>query len=87
MTEEKLRKVVTALTVAATTLFVILLGVLVYQAITISVLKNKEEKLIKETSKLEEIIEEGKLDAEYYESEIGKDWLAFQLGFINTGDN
>ena len=67
MTEEKLRKVVTAITVAATTLFII--------------------RLTKENAKLEQVIEEGKLDAEYFESEIGLDWLAFQKGFIYSGDN
>ncbi len=87
MTEEKLRKVVTAITVAATTLFIILLAVIVYQVITISVLKNKEDRLTKENAKLEQVIEEGKLDAEYFESEIGLDWLAFQKGFIYSGDN
>ncbi|MBO5479640.1 MAG: hypothetical protein J6A63_00415 [Clostridia bacterium] len=82
MTQDKMRKLVTACAVAATTLLVVLLAVLIYQWITYGVLKSRREKLEAENQKLEQLIEEGKMDAEYYESVMGKEWLAFQQGFV-----
>ena len=48
MTQEKLRKVVTAVTVAATALLVFLLAVIVYQVVTMCVLTNREKELEEE---------------------------------------
>ncbi len=84
MTQEKLRKVVTAVTVAATALLVFLLAVIVYQVVTMCVLTNRERALEEENKKLQQQIDENTLDAEYYESVIGKEWLAFQNGFIRN---
>lgn len=84
MTQEKLRKVVTAVTVAATALLVFLLAVIVYQVVTMCVLTNREKELEEENKKLQQQIDENTLDAEYYESVIGKEWLAFQNGFIRN---
>ena len=82
MTQEKLRKVVTAVTVAATALFVFLLAVIVYQVVTMCVLTKREKELEEENKKLQQQIDENTLDAEYYESIMGKEWLAFQNGFV-----
>ena len=35
-----------------------------------------------ENARLEETIAQGTKDAEYYESVMGKEWLAFQNGFV-----
>ncbi len=86
MTEEKMRKVITASVVAATTLVVFLLAVLVYQWITLGVLNSRKAKLEAENEVLMEQIEKGGETAEYYESVMGKEWLAFQEGFIHKGD-
>ena len=86
MTQEKMRKVITASVVAATTLVVFLLAVLVYQWITLGVLNNRKAKLEQENTVLQEQIEKGGETAEYYESLMGKEWLAFQEGFIHQGD-
>ena len=86
MTEEKMRKVITASVVAATTLIVFLLAVLVYQWITLGVLNNRKDKLLQENAALEEQIQKGGETAEYYESVMGKEWLAFQEGFVYTGE-
>lgn len=86
MTEEKMRKVITASVVAATALVIFLLAVLVYQWITIGVLNNRKAKLAEENATLMEQIEKGGETAEYFESIMGKEWLAFQEGFIHKGD-
>lgn len=82
MTQEKMRKIITACVAAATLLLVILLGVLIYQWIKIGVLNGRIDKIEKENARLEELIEAGEKDAEYYESVMGKEWLAFQNGFV-----
>lgn len=86
MTQEKLRKIITASVVAATALVVFLLGVLIYQWITFAVLNNRIEELDKQNEALKEQIVEGEENAEYFESIMGKEWLAFQEGFIRQGD-
>lgn len=83
MTQDKLRRIITACVVGATTLLVFLLGVLVYQWITLGVLNNRISSLAEETTKLEEVIARGEEDAAWYESDIYKDWAAFEKGFVH----
>ena len=82
MTQEKLRRVVTAAVVAGTTLFVVLLSVLVYQFVTISVYNKRIAKIEQENAALEESIAKQESDLEYYGSELGKFWLAMEQGFV-----
>lgn len=82
MTQEKLRKLIVACAVSATLLLVLLLGVLVYQWIKIGVLNGRIQQIEQENARLEETIEQGTIDAKYYESVMGKEWLAFQNGFV-----
>ena len=82
MTQEKMRKLIVACVVAATLLLVLLLGVLTYQWIKIGVLNGRIDKIKQENARLEETIEQGKQDAAYYESIMGKEWLAFQNNFV-----
>ena len=84
MTQDKMRKLITACVVAATTLLVVLLAVLIYQWITLGVLSARRAKLEAENKQLEQLIQQGNMDAEYYESVMGKEWLAFQQGFIHS---
>ena len=86
MTQEKLRRIVSACVAAATALLVFLLGVLIYQWISLAVLDGRIARLDEENKQLQQKIDEGILDAEYFESDWGKEWLAFEYGFI-TGDN
>ena len=81
MTQEKMRRMVTALVVAATTLLVSLLAVIVYQAIALTVNKNRIEKLEKDIQYYEQVISEGKLDLEYYESLEGLENAARRDGW------
>lgn len=82
MTQEKMRKLITAGVVAATVLLVFLLAFLIYQWIKIGVLNNRIEKIEAENARLEETLNKGTQDAEYYESVMGQEWLAFEKGFV-----
>lgn len=82
MTQDKMRKMITAIVVAATMLLVILLSVLIYQWITIGVYN-------KRIAEAEEAIEyyteqnaAAENDLEYYESDFYKQLEAFKLGLI-----
>ena len=81
MTQEKMRKVIAACVSAATVLFVFLLSYLVYQWVTMAVLDRRERELLAEIEKLEQTIEKGTEEAEYYESVLGKNWLAIHQGW------
>ena len=85
MTQEKLRRIVTAAVVAGTALFVILLAVLVYQWVTIAVYNKRIEKVNGEIQALEESIAADEESLEYFDSDLGKFWLAMEKGFI-TGN-
>ena len=82
MTQDKMRKLIVACAVAATLLLVLLLGVLIYQWIRIGVLNGRIQQIEQENARVEETIAQGTKDAEYYESIMGKEWLAFQNGFV-----
>ena len=86
MTQEKLRRVVTAAVVAGTTLFVILLSVLVYQWITIGVYNKRIDKIEEENKQLEEINSSDEKNLEYYNSTLGKFWLAMEKGFVKENN-
>ncbi len=81
MTQEKMRKVIAACVSAATVLFVLLFTYLVYQWVTLAVLDRREKQLQQEIEKLEQTIEKDSKDAEWYESVVGKNWLAINKGW------
>ena len=70
MTQEKMRKVITACASAATVLLVTLFGYLIYQWVTIAVYNKRIDKLESEIAQLEAIVKQGNMDLEYYESEL-----------------
>ena len=53
-----------------------------YQLIEIAVKNNRIDKITLENERLEQQLDENTKDAEYYESVFGKEWLAFQNGFV-----
>jgi type II secretory pathway component PulJ len=83
MTEDKMRRMVTGIVVSATALIATLLVVLVWQIVTMCVQNNRMAELSAEEARLEQLIGTGEKDLEFYESEAGKEALAFQQGFIN----
>lgn len=82
MTQDKMRKIITASVSAATVLLVFLVGFVCYQWITMAVLNNRKEKLEKENARYEQMNMDMKDELSFLESEMGKDWLAFQEGFV-----
>lgn len=82
MTQDKLRRIVTASVVAGITLLFVLLVTLIYQWITLGVLDNRIQKITAENQKYEQAIQKGTMDAEYYESESGLEFNAWQMGFV-----
>ena len=84
MTQDKMRRIITACVSAFTVFFVFLLGFLIYQWITIANLNSKAEALEAEIASLEQ---EGAMlenTLEFYESELGKDWLLIQKGWVDS---
>ena len=81
MTQEKMRKTITALASAATLLLVILLSVLIYQWVTISVQKKRIAEAQQSVEYWEKVNEGHENDLEFYESDIYKEWAAFKLGY------
>lgn len=74
MTQDKMRKLITACVVAGTALLVFLLGVLVYQWIAMGVNARRERKIQEEIAYYEQKLESAENDLEYYEADYYK-WL------------
>ena len=70
MTQEKMRKVITACVSAATVLLVTLLSYLIYQWVTMAVLDKRIDKLETEIAQLEQVVDEGEENLEYYQSKF-----------------
>ena len=87
MTEDKMRKIVSASVAAGTLLLVFLLGFLIYQWIYSAVLDKRIADLTAQNQQLQQINEEQEKDLAYYESIFGKEWLAFQYGFMNPNNS
>ncbi len=83
MTQEKMRKMITAIVVAATLLLVILLSVLIYQWIKIGVYNKRIEKVKGDIAYYEQLNEKAENDLDYYTSDFYKQLGAYELGFIN----
>ncbi len=79
MTQDKMRKLITACVVAATALLVFLLSVLVYQWITMGVQARREKQLKEEIAAYEEMLETAENDLEYYQSETYRSYKAIEL--------
>ena len=70
MTQDKMRKVITACVSAATVLLMLLFGYLIYQWRTMWVSDKRIESLEMEIAQLEQILAKGEEDLEYYQSEF-----------------
>ena len=87
MTQEKMKRIITACVSAGTVLLVLLLSFLIYQWITIAVLDKRIEEAEKENAKYEQIIQKGNKDLEFYQAELGKDWLAHLQGWFRPSED
>ena len=86
MTQEKMRKVITAGAVAATLLLVFLLSFLVYQGIKSAVYDKRINQMEQEISRLEEELSENVKSAEWLEKDWVKELLAQQYGYVFPED-
>ena len=86
MTQEKMRKVITAGAVAATLLLVFLLSYLVYQWIASAVYDKRINQMEQEISRLEEEFAENTKSAEWLEKDWVKELLAQQYGYVFPED-
>ena len=84
MTQDKLRRVVTAAVVAGTLLIFILIGVLIYQAIRINVLENRIETVKEEIQEYNEKKADAENDLEYYESDVYQFLESIRLGLLDN---
>ena len=82
MTQDKLRRIVTACVCAATVLLVFLLSFLVYQWITIATLNKRLVKAEAEVAYWTEQCELTEGTAEYYESEFYLKWALDKLTIL-----
>ncbi len=80
MTEDKMRKTITAIASAATLLLVILLSVLVYQWVTMGVQKKRIAERQESVETLKQQKEDAQDDLEFYKSDIYLEWAYFKLG-------
>lgn len=82
MTQEKLRRIVTAAAVAGTILIVCLLAVIGYQIVKIIVLNNRIKDEEAKIAELTEIVDKKEGDLEYYFSDWYLEGEAFKYHFI-----
>ena len=87
MTQEKLRRIVTAAAVAGTILIVCLLAVIGYQIVKIIVLNNRIDKVEEDIRTQQEIKEQHENDLEYYLSDWYLEEEAYKHHFIRPGTN
>ena len=86
MTREKLQKLIPAITVAATVLFVFLLFVLIFQWVTMAQQNKRMDKLEAENAYWQEQVDKNTIDVAWYEGP-GKWWLAIEKGWVeNPGE-
>lgn len=84
MTQDKMRRVITACVSAGTILIVLLLSVLIYQWITIANLNAKEEIYEADIASYEQQLKQAKKDLTFYESELGINCLLIQQGYVKA---
>ena len=82
MTQDKLRKVITACVSAATVLLVFLLGFLTYQWITIATLNKKISKAEAAVAYWERECEKSEGTADFYEDEFYLKWAIEELKLL-----
>lgn len=86
MTREKLQKLIPAITVAVTTLFLFLLFVLIFQWVTMAQQAKRKAKIEQEIAYWQQQVDDGTMDAAWYEGP-GKYYLAIEKGWIfNLGE-
>lgn len=86
MTEEKLKKIVTASTISAVLLLFILICVLIYQVVALSIANDKKRQLEQEIVSLQQSIDNYENDYDYYLSQSYLEDAAREYGYKYSGD-
>ena len=86
MTQDKLRRIITACVVAGTTLLVVLLSVLIFQWVKLGVLNKRIDKVSAERVTLQQMIKDGEEEEDYLKNGPGMFWLALKEGWILQGE-
>jgi cell division protein FtsL len=86
MTQEKLKRIVTAASVAGTVLIVCLLAVIVYQLVTMAVYDNRIKKTEQEIADLQTQIAQCEDELEKEQLEFYYQQKLYELGYYKTGD-
>ncbi len=86
MTESKFKRVVTAVTVGAVLLLVILLSVMIYQLISIGVKRKQIEELEYQIAVYEQMIEDGESETETRNQRWWIERRARELGYTLDSD-
>ncbi len=79
MTQDKLRRIITACVSAATVLLVFLLGYLIFQWVSLGIQQKKIDKLEEEIAALEQQIASAEEDEEYYNGVFYLKWKLDEL--------
>ncbi|MBQ9081132.1 MAG: hypothetical protein IJY26_00660 [Clostridia bacterium] len=82
MSEQKLKKTVAGMFVAGTLLVVILLGVMLYQFVSMGLKSAQKAALEKEIAQYEEKIQVLDKDLDYYESDYYKELMGRAHGYV-----
>ena len=86
MSEQKLKKTVAGMFVAGTLLVVILLGVMLYQFVSMGLKSAQKAALEKEIAQYEEKIQVLDKDLDYYESDYYKELMGRAQGYVYPED-
>lgn len=79
--QEKRKRLVVALSVAGTMVFLFLFILLVISCVNLGVANARNRELDRQIEEYERILAENKQDLEYYSSELGKYHLALEQGW------
>ncbi len=82
MTQDKMRRVITACVSAATVLLVVLLGYLIYQWIAMANRDSKIEELETEIAEIEIMIDNAETQKDHYKSDFYLQWKLQEMGML-----
>lgn len=86
MNEEKLKKTIVGMVIACTLLFVLLLGVVLYQFVSMGIKSSQIDDLKTQISQYEEQKERLEEELSIYETDKKKEDLARQYGYVYPDD-
>ncbi len=86
MTEDKIKRLIVAMTVGAVLLIVILASIMIYQIVAINVEKDRKAQIEAKISEYDRLIEEGEESLIIRSNPKWIEYQARKLGYIHEGD-